>query len=189
MKRKGSVNLGQPLDDHVLRSYFQGDTLGKQWWIIADYPSKQYFDVWADGDGDDPQSDLHTIRETLQAVGERLTLWATREVLDVFYRLIPEKQLRTDVIAPLTLYGCRVQTINPKVRDVTAEMGHLSTIQRMASSLQAVLLFHRGGVWDDDARREWKNLTGRDDASTKSMCDTIRETLRLAGYPRAAEGE
>lgn len=44
-------------------------------------------------------------------------------------------------------------------------------------ALELPLLFHSGGAWDDDKRARWKAITGSDDASTKAMCDHIRETL------------
>jgi hypothetical protein len=40
-----------------------------------------------------------------------------------------------------------------------------------------VLLFHHGG-WDDASRSMWREITGHDDATTKSLCDFAREILR-----------
>jgi hypothetical protein len=49
------------------------------------------------------------------------------------------------------------------------------------TALRAVLLFHSGCAWTPDVRSEWKELTGFDEASTKTLCDTVRAAL--AGSP------
>ena len=44
-------------------------------------------------------------------------------------------------------------------------------------ALKAVLLFHSGREWNDEARAEWLRLTGREEATTKALCDTVRDAL------------
>ena len=51
--------------------------------------------------------------------------------------------------------------------------------QEMMAALMAVLLFHGGGEWTDAKRREWKALTGEDEATTKTLCDTVRAALPI----------
>jgi hypothetical protein len=41
---------------------------------------------------------------------------------------------------------------------------------------RAVLLFHRGdGEWTAWDREVWKELTGSDDATTRTLCDLARK--------------
>jgi hypothetical protein len=42
---------------------------------------------------------------------------------------------------------------------------------------RAVLLFHRGGRWDYDDTREWRELTGTDCATTKTLANLARGIL------------
>lgn len=49
--------------------------------------------------------------------------------------------------------------------------------REMTAALMAVLLFHGGGEWTDAKRAEWKALTGTDEATTKTLCDTVRAAL------------
>lgn len=49
----------------------------------------------------------------------------------------------------------------------------------MADVLSLVLLFHRGGWWTQDDIGEWLRITGKTDATTKVMCDTIRAALAI----------
>ena len=44
-------------------------------------------------------------------------------------------------------------------------------------AMLAVLLFHGGGEWTNAKREEWKRLTGKDEATTKVLCDYIRSAL------------
>jgi hypothetical protein len=50
----------------------------------------------------------------------------------------------------------------------------------MYAALRAVLLFHTGEVWDADKQRQWADLTGKPEASTKALCDVARAALALA---------
>jgi hypothetical protein len=44
-------------------------------------------------------------------------------------------------------------------------------------ALQAVLLFHSGDRWDKEKSDEWRRLTGREDVTTRALCDVVREAL------------
>lgn len=44
-------------------------------------------------------------------------------------------------------------------------------------ALRAVLAFYRVGPWDDAARARWAVLTGGREATTKALCDLVREAL------------
>lgn len=47
----------------------------------------------------------------------------------------------------------------------------------MEDALEAVLLFHSGGPWDDEKRERWFKLTGMQEASTRTLCDAVRKVL------------
>lgn len=53
----------------------------------------------------------------------------------------------------------------------------------MLSALEAVLLFHSGGDWDEKKRSKWKSLTGKDEATTKVLCDLVRAALLMDPVP------
>lgn len=46
---------------------------------------------------------------------------------------------------------------------------------RHRNLLRACLLFHSNVLWDNKTREHWKLLTGKDEASTRTLCDAIRE--------------
>lgn len=48
-------------------------------------------------------------------------------------------------------------------------------------ALRAVLLFHGDGYWSAERRAEWVRLTGRPEAITRALCDTVRAALAAAG--------
>lgn len=52
-----------------------------------------------------------------------------------------------------------------------------SALARVLDVLTLPLLFHQGGPWTEEDRAKWVAITGKDEATTKVMCDTIRETL------------
>jgi len=57
-------------------------------------------------------------------------------------------------------------------RQIDVDIGQISNAERLA---RAVLLFHRGGSWTAADRKTWKDLTGEDETSTKSLCDFARK--------------
>jgi len=48
---------------------------------------------------------------------------------------------------------------------------------KLRAALELPLMFHASGPWDEDKRRRWKEITGSDEATTKIMCDHIRNVL------------
>lgn len=56
-------------------------------------------------------------------------------------------------------------------------MAREATPEHYPMLLRAVLLFHRGGPWTADDSRMWSALTGKDEATTRALCDAIREAL------------
>ena len=47
-------------------------------------------------------------------------------------------------------------------------------------ALKAVLLFHSAGPWAEEQQRQWVELTGRADVTTKALCDSVRDALAAA---------
>lgn len=45
------------------------------------------------------------------------------------------------------------------------------------NAAKATLLFHSGGPWSNARRDEWLELTGREEATTRNLCDFVREQL------------
>lgn len=50
----------------------------------------------------------------------------------------------------------------------------------MRKALEAVLAFYHVGPWDAEQRLKWFNLTGCEEASTHTLCDTVRRALAQA---------
>lgn len=102
-------------------------------------------------------------------------------------------------------------SISPQAGDTERllQVGELLEQKRyMIAALDAVLLFHSGSPWDWDKKQRWDNLltvimgpaAGRDpkvvgsygngcwdgaeptnEATTKNLCNAVREALRKAG--------
>lgn len=60
---------------------------------------------------------------------------------------------------------------NKRINDLTMEKDAL------AKACRAVLLFHGASEWTPDVRSEWKELTGADEATTRTLCDAVRRAL------------
>lgn len=41
--------------------------------------------------------------------------------------------------------------------------------------VEAVLLFHSGSLWTPEKQERWRALTGRTEATSKALCDWLRE--------------
>ncbi len=59
----------------------------------------------------------------------------------------------------------------------------------MREALRAVLLFHSATPWTPERRTEWLRITGREEATTKTLCDHVRFALQLGVAGDAGEGE
>jgi hypothetical protein len=55
-----------------------------------------------------------------------------------------------------------------------------AVLGRVVTSLELVLLYHSGSPWDEAKAKRWQSATGRDDASTRALCDHIRCVLAEA---------
>lgn len=53
----------------------------------------------------------------------------------------------------------------------------INEADKFRALLEVVLLFHRGGEWTANDTTTWTRLTGGNDASTKGLCDAIRDAL------------
>jgi hypothetical protein len=53
----------------------------------------------------------------------------------------------------------------------------IAAAPELLAFVEATLLFHSGGDWDDTKRRRWVELTGSDDATTKALCDLGRAVI------------
>lgn len=52
---------------------------------------------------------------------------------------------------------------------------HLSA---MRDALELTLLFHDGGEWTTERRARWEELTGVGEATTRILCNAIRQAMR-----------
>jgi len=80
----------------------------------------------------------------------------------------PEEEKLLDEIEPVPMPPGSVEKILARVK-----------LEEQQRALHLVLAFHRGGAWTDEDRALWREITGGDEATTKSMCDHIRKVLDL----------
>lgn len=52
----------------------------------------------------------------------------------------------------------------------------------LRNALKAVLIFHGGGPWTTEQQMKWADHAAGREATTKVLCDIVREAL--AGNPR-----
>lgn len=55
--------------------------------------------------------------------------------------------------------------------------------ERMRRALAAVLLWHKGGGWGHEERARWDALTGREETTSRALCDVVRAALGEAPPP------
>lgn len=55
-------------------------------------------------------------------------------------------------------------------------MARLSTAECLA---RAVLMFYDAAPWDQEKQKVWKALTGREEATTKVLCDLARRVRTM----------
>ena len=61
------------------------------------------------------------------------------------------------------------------------EKQHIANAESMTTAHRlacAVLMFHGGGTWSDHERDIWHALTGEREATTRTLCDLARRTLK-----------
>lgn len=56
----------------------------------------------------------------------------------------------------------------------------LDNCAKLRQTLEAVLLFYSID-WPEEKRKQWKELTGKNEATTKALCDTIRQVISHCG--------
>lgn len=56
-----------------------------------------------------------------------------------------------------------------------------AAVDRMQTALEAVLLFYSPAPWDLCKQNRWFQITGSREATTRVLCDHIRQVLGAAG--------
>ena len=54
------------------------------------------------------------------------------------------------------------------------------TAPMLLAALELPLMFYAAGPWTDVERQRWKEITGTEEATTKTMCDAIRAATAKA---------
>lgn len=68
-----------------------------------------------------------------------------------------------------------------EVAQLRAECARLrAALERAIEGIEFVLRFHRGGHWTEEDSRLWARWTGGDDATTRAMCDQLRQVRNAA---------
>jgi hypothetical protein len=67
--------------------------------------------------------------------------------------------------------------IDDRSQDQQRLFHYEGAFEPLRAALALVLMFYTVGEWSDEKKTEWKRITGNDDASTKAMCDHIRQVL------------
>ena len=62
-------------------------------------------------------------------------------------------------------------------RHIASRDAALARVGVLERAAQATLLWFSGKTWDEDALGEWIRLTGKPDATSKILCDTVRAAL------------
>lgn len=60
-------------------------------------------------------------------------------------------------------------------------------VRVLEDAVEMVLLYHSASPWDDAKTKRWERWTGRDEATTKALCDQLRTLRRAALNPKAEE--
>jgi hypothetical protein len=78
----------------------------------------------------------------------------------------------------ITNADCTRQRVCVGVQSGTPEWsGMVNPTERLRKVVRALLLFHSPGPWDAEKSKLWRELTGSNDANTKSLCDAARAAL------------
>ena len=64
--------------------------------------------------------------------------------------------------------------------DYEANAALIAAAPDLLAACRAVLIFHSGGEWTHNAEIDWIRITGKDDATTKVLCDTVRAAIAKA---------
>jgi hypothetical protein len=89
------------------------------------------------------------------------------------------KALGVAACAPVELGEFDWRSYRSKTSDLQEEVSKVlrSDFELADGLLRAVLLFHSGSPWDDGKQKEWERLTGKNEVTTKALCDSIRKSL------------
>lgn len=63
-----------------------------------------------------------------------------------------------------------------------------AALRQARDGLEAPLLFHGAEPWGDAKVKRWERLTGRGEATTRALCDFVRQVLFAADTALAADG-
>jgi hypothetical protein len=55
-------------------------------------------------------------------------------------------------------------------------------IRQLLKLPEAVVLFHKGGVWTVGDGERWRDLTGREEATSRALCDFASELIAANAY-------
>lgn len=58
---------------------------------------------------------------------------------------------------------------------------------KLLAACQAVLLYHKGGIWSEEDGARWFELTGQTECNSKTLCDTLRERIAYVLNPESPE--
>lgn len=89
------------------------------------------------------------------------------------------KQLQLRIIA------ARAQQEGFDPQDCSLYSEAADRLDELEEAVQVVLLFHGGGAWTEADHAVWRERTGEDMASTRTLCDYLR---RVLGDGSAAAG-
>lgn len=65
-------------------------------------------------------------------------------------------------------------------KSIIVSLDELLATIGLEDACKAALMFHDGEAWSISRQREWLELTGKESATTKTLCDFIRECLAKA---------
>jgi len=98
----------------------------------------------------------------------------TLEALLAFIAGLDDLERRFGSLRELTLaVGAENERLRSEVAAINCEL------RAARRCCRALLMFHSGEPWTPERQSEWNLLTGGADATTKGLCDFVRETLHL----------
>jgi hypothetical protein len=147
-------------------------------------PSMEAQEAW------DKSSEVWRARGRTEAVAEIRALRAERDALqrfkDFVHRRLDTAGVPTHPDGPHSKEGCR---IGDRLDLVVGERdAALARVVECEKALELVLMFHGAGPWDPDKSLRWQELSGSPEATTKVLCDAVRQALRTP-TPTEARGE
>ena len=65
----------------------------------------------------------------------------------------------------------------PSLERIRANARLIAAAPNLRDVAEALILFHSGDPWDETKRLRWLQLTGADEATTKTLCDLARAAI------------